>query len=227
MSSFRQLKKEVFDLLVGDDFPEALFRLSRLPGRQIVNPLFSFLYHTDETVRWHAVSAMGVVVAGLAHENMEAARVVMRRLIWNLNDESGGIGWGSPEAMGDTMARSKPLAREFSKILVSYVLPQGNFLEHGGLQRGVLWGLHRLGETDIELALPAVAFVRPFLRSEDPFHRGLATRFAGAVNDSGALPHLEKLLRDDSRISLYSDFRMVSHNVANLAAAAIAAIGRQ
>jgi HEAT repeat protein len=225
--SFRQLKKEVFDLLAGDDFPEALFRLSRLPGKQVVNPLFSFLHHTDETVRWHAVSAMGAVIAGLAHESMESARVVVRRLIWNLNDESGGIGWGSPEALGDIMARSNALAREFSKILVSYVMPHGNFLEHGSLQRGVLWGLHRLGETNAGLALPAAAFVRPFLRSDDPFHRGLAARFAGAVSDSGALPHLEKLLRDDTRITLYSDYRMISHNVANLAAEAIAAIGRQ
>lgn len=25
---------------------------------------------------------------------MDSARIVMRRLMWSLNDESGGIGWG-------------------------------------------------------------------------------------------------------------------------------------
>lgn len=222
--SFRQLKKEVFDLLVRDDFSNSLTRLSGLPGRQLVNPLFSFLFHADEIVRWHAVSAMGVVTAGLADKNMESARVIMRRLIWSLNDESGGIGWGSPEAMGDIMARSDLMAQEFSKILISYVLPHGNFLEHGVLQRGLLWGLHRLSEANPVLTCGAAPFVRSFLTSRDPLHRGLAACFAETVNDSSAIPYLEKLIRDDSLISLYTDFRMTSRKVASLAVSAIATI---
>jgi hypothetical protein len=221
---FRQLKKEVFNLLIRDDFPSSLVQFSRLPGRQVINPLFSFLYHADEIVRWHAVSAMGVVTAGLADKNMESARIIMRRLIWNLNDESGGIGWGSPETMGDIMARSDLMAREFSKILISYVLPHGNFLEHDILQRGLLWGLHRLSKADPGLTYSAAPFVRPFLTSRDPFHRGLAICFAETVRDSSAIPYLEKLIRDNTLISLYSDFRMTSHKMANLAVSAMAAI---
>ena len=222
--SFRQLKKEVFSLLIREDFSNTLARFSRMSGRKVVNPLFSFLYHADDIVRWHAVSAMGVVTAGLAEENMESARIIMRRLIWNLNDESGGIGWGSPEAMGDIFARSERLAREFSKILISYVLPHGNFLEHGVLQRGMLWGLHRLSEVNPLATYDAVPFVRPFLTSEDPFHRGLAACFSGTVHDPGAIPYLEKLIRDNSPISLYTNFRMTSHKVADLATTAIATI---
>ena len=61
---------------------------------------------------------MGALVFSLAEQDMESARVVMRRLMWNLNDESGGIGWGSPEAMGEIMARHSGLAEEYSKISV-------------------------------------------------------------------------------------------------------------
>ncbi|MEA3417440.1 MAG: hypothetical protein U9R02_15080 [Thermodesulfobacteriota bacterium] len=60
---------------------------------------------------------MGVVVSNLADHDMESARVIMRRLIWNLNDESGGIGWGSPEAMGEIMARNNRLALPFTHKL--------------------------------------------------------------------------------------------------------------
>ena len=221
---FRQLKKEVFNLLSHEDFSGSLTQLSHLPGKQVINPLFSFLYHADEIVRWHAVSAMGVVTAGLADKNKESARVIMRRLMWNLNDESGGIGWGSPEVMGDIMARSDMLAREFSKILISYVLPHGNFLEHGVLQRGLLWGLHRLSKEKPLLTRGATPFVRPFLTSPDPFHRGLAVCFAESAGDAKALPYLEKLTRDETLISLYTDFSMSSHKVANLAVSAITAI---
>jgi len=221
---FRQLKKDVFKLLILEDFPEALTRISRLPEKQVINPLFSFLYHGDEIVRWHAVSAMGVVTAGLADKNMESARVIMRRLIWNLNDESGGIGWGSPEAMGDIMARSRPIAREFSKILISYALPHGNYLEHGILQRGLLWGLQRLSRAKPVLTHDAAPYIRPFLTSEDPYHKGLAICFAETVNDTNAIPDLEKLIRDDTPISLYKDFQMTTHKVSSLARSAIATI---
>ncbi|MFO7972539.1 MAG: hypothetical protein R6U40_12400 [Desulfobacterales bacterium] len=37
---------------------------------------------------------MGTLVPGLAEQNMESARFVIHCLIWNLNDESGGIGRG-------------------------------------------------------------------------------------------------------------------------------------
>ena len=167
---------------------------------------------------------MGVVTAGLADKNMESARVIMRRLIWNLNDESGGIGWGSPEAMGDIMARSQLIAREFSKILISYALPHGNYLEHGILQRGLLWGLQRLSKANPLLTQGAASFIRPFLTSEDPYHRGLAICFAETVNDTNAIPELEKLYRDDMLISLYNDFHMSIHKVSSLARSAIAAI---
>ena len=225
--SFRQLKKEVFKLLTRDDFSNSLVQLSRLPERQVVNPLFSFFYHADEIVRWHAVSAMGVITAGLADKNMESARIIMRRLMWNLNDESGGIGWGSPEAMGDIMARSDRMAREFSNILISYVLPHGNFLEHGILQRGLLWGLLRLSKANPGLTYGAAPFVRPFLTSKDPFHRGLAICFAETVGDADAIPCLESLIRDNTLISLYIDFRMTSYKLDDLAASAMATIEQE
>jgi len=96
----------------------------------VINPLFSFLYNNDEQVRWRTVTAFGAVVAKLADEDMEAARIIMRRLMWNLNDESGGIGWGSPEAMGETLARHEGLAKEYARILLSYARQDGNYLEH-------------------------------------------------------------------------------------------------
>ncbi len=111
-TSGRQLKRNVLKLLQQDSPDQCISELHRLPARKVVNPLFSFLCSLDELVKWRAVSAMGAVLANLAESNLESARVVMRRFIWQLNDESGGIGWGCPEAMGDTMARSRRLAEE-------------------------------------------------------------------------------------------------------------------
>ena len=140
----RQLKRIVFELLQLPDLRRSVEQISRFPFRQVVNPLFSFLYSLDEPIKWRAVSVMGAVIARSAEENMESARIVMRRFIWNLNDESGGIGWGSPESMGEAMALNLSLADQYASILLSYINPDGNYLEHEDLQPGVLWGIGRL-----------------------------------------------------------------------------------
>ncbi|NTV33768.1 MAG: hypothetical protein HGA50_10810, partial [Deltaproteobacteria bacterium] len=100
----RSLKKKLFELLSQGDLDKALVETGRLPPRQIINPLLSFIQSGNEKVKWGAVKATGQVVSRLAESDLEAARVIMRRLMWTLNDESGGIGWGSPEAMGEILA---------------------------------------------------------------------------------------------------------------------------
>ena len=158
-------------LLRTEDIQAALAEIRQIPGRQAVNPLFSFFYSTDEMLRWRAITAMGVVVGQLADSHMESARVIMRRLMWNLNDESGGIGWGSPEAMGEITAVHPMLAMEFHRILISYVDPSGNYLEHPGLQRGAVWGMGRLAHARPDLAQPAAGLLPAFFNASDPYLR--------------------------------------------------------
>ena len=90
----RNFKRKVLDLLKAEDFTEALELLCELPPRRTINPLFLSFCNPDQKIRWRAITATGAVVANLAEKDMESARIVMRRIIWNLNDESGGIGWG-------------------------------------------------------------------------------------------------------------------------------------
>jgi HEAT repeat protein len=213
----RQLKKEIFKRLSGSNIRASLEHLEAIPARKAVNPLFSFLYHTDPVIRWHAVSAMGHVVANLAEKDPESARVIMRRMIWNLNDESGGIGWGSPEAMGDSMAGHNRLASEYNRILVSYIRPDGNFLEHPQLQKGLLWGLARLASVHPEQVKDAGPFLLPFLESPDPEHRGLAVLAAQSLLEKSLFTALEHLADDRSEITLYWHLNFRQRLVSELA----------
>ena len=192
----RQIKKEMLELLSCKDFEKGLEKIIQLPARQVINSLFSFLYNRDELIKWRAITAMGAVVSNLADHDMESARVIMRRLIWNLNDESGGIGWGSPEAMGEIMARNNRLAQEYAHILVSYINPDGNYLEHETLQRGVLWGIGRLAHEYPQLIKDSVSFLRPFMESEDANLRGLAA-WTAVLFDCKTTNRLLKQLEND------------------------------
>lgn len=209
----RQLKKETLELLSHKDFEKSLEKIRQLPARQVVNPLFSFFYNSDELVKWRAVAAMGAVVSNLADHDMESARVIMRRLIWNLNDESGGIGWGSPEAMGEIMARHGRLAGEYHKILISYIMPDGNYLEHEILQRGVLWGIGRLAHARPHLVKNFADLLCPYMESPDPILRGLAAWAAKPICTKRTESFLSRLGDDNSKIKIFVNNSLVEHTV--------------
>ena len=220
-TSGRQLKRNVLKLLQQGSPDRCISELHRLPARKVVNPLFSFLCSLDELVKWRAVSAMGAVLANLAESNLESARVVMRRFIWQLNDESGGIGWGCPEAMGDTMARSKRLAEEYGGILISYIRPEGNFLEHEMLQRGAIWGVGRLAHHRPELFKGCAHLLIPYLQSKDSVLRGLAVWATIPVADEPIISLLKQLSKDRSRFSLYGDWQLSEYEIGQIAGDAV------
>ena len=140
----RKLKRRMHELLCMADENRAMEEISLMAPEKAVNALFTYIQNTSESVKWRAVRAMGRVVSGMAQSRPERARVIMRRLMWSLNDESGGIGWGAPEAMGEIMARNRNMAREYRNILLSYINPQGNYLEYAPLRKGAEWAVDRV-----------------------------------------------------------------------------------
>jgi hypothetical protein len=177
--------------------------MEKIPMKEAIfkkRNLFSELCSQDEFVKWSAVRNMGIWASELAENNLEAARNLMRRFMWQLNEESGSIGWGIPEAMGEVMARHEGLALEFSSILVSYIREDGNFLEFEPLQRGALWGIGRLAEVRPQIfrSLQISPYLIPFLSSPDAAVRGLAAWVAGLIKAREAEKPIEKLLDDDT-----------------------------
>jgi HEAT repeat protein len=196
------VKREVCRLLGCSDL-DVERGWARLPALKTVNALFSFLYSTDPQVKWCAVQAMGKAGARLADEDLEAARNVVRRLMWSLNDESGGIGWGAGEAMGEILARHDDLAREYTQILLSYARSDGNLLDNDGLLQGVLWGLTRVAEVRPELLSDAARHITMHLQSSDASIRALAVDLLGLLGDASARDRLAELAADRSEVTLF------------------------
>jgi len=216
--SQRGSKKEVLALLAVAGLPDLLARLADFPPEKLLNPLFSGIYSAKQQTRWNAVSAMGVTVARLAEQDMEAARIVMRRFMWNLNDESGGIGWGTPETMAECLVRHEDLAREYTHILVAFMREDGFYLELPALQQGLMWGIGRLAGVRPELLRQwqAAKYLFPYLTSEDRIVQTLAARALGRLEASEALPALAVLAGEDFTFSLYEDGRLRTAAAAEL-----------
>lgn len=147
----RSIKRYVLKQLEKNNLDEIFHSLEQYPEHLVLSPLFSALYSSHEQVRWNAVCCFGTIVTRLAEENIEDARTIMRRFLWSLNDESGGIGWGAPESMAEIMCHCRQLRLEYLHMLISYMredgdelFQDGNYLELPMLQRGLLWGVGRL-----------------------------------------------------------------------------------
>jgi len=226
----RKIKKQVLALLVKGDLAKSRKELEKYDEHGLVNPLFSALYRPEEILRWHTVTIFGEVLARLADKDMEAARIIMRRYIWSLNDESGGIGWGAPEAMAEAMFHHDRLCDEYVHMLISYIRSDGplehqdgNFLELPALQRGLLWGIGRLAEKRAPLLLQkkVVPDLFPYLASEDFTVRGLAARALGLLGTNIPDDSLEELLDDERSVRFYHDGEISVLTVSTLAATAV------
>jgi HEAT repeat protein len=230
----RAIKQQVLGFLQQDDLAGIETELALFQEKEVVNALFFGICHPDERIRWHAISAMGGAVARLAEQDMEEGRVILRRMLWSLNDESGGIGWGAPEAMSEIMCRHEGLADEYVHMLISYMRPDGeeecqdgNFLEHEMLQQGLMWAVGRLAQCRKELLLArGVEYdLSPYLESPDATVRGLAARAIGLLGRTEGTERqrrLRDLVKNDQRpVRLYDQGNFSTVSVAELAALAL------
>ena len=222
----RQLKNEVVALLQRSNLAEILPQLHNYPAHSLLNSLFMALCHPIERVRWNAVLCFGRLVPGIAEKDPEAARIVMRRFLWSLNDESGGIGWGAPEAMAEIMCHSSMLRHEYLHMLLSYMredgenlFEDGNYLELPLLQRGLLWGVGRLCQEHRNEMLThgIIEEVRAYLRSEDRYVIGLALWCLGLLGVAAEVDDLQCFVKYKEKLHFFLDNEIKEISIAEFA----------
>lgn len=154
-----------------EDWLACLARLEERPAREIVNPLLACLPLGGRSTR-RAAAALGRAVARMAGEDsLEAARNMVRRLMWQMNEESGNIGWGVPEAFAEILACHPRLAEEFHRILLSYIRKtdkDDNYCDHAVLRRSCFRAAGRLAQARPELAATGRDALVAGLSDEDP-----------------------------------------------------------
>lgn len=214
----RKTKKKVGEILLEPCRKTAMEKLELIADEQLVGHFFSHFYHKDELIKFRSIAAMGQLGLRVGQKNMEKARIILRRIMWNLNDESGGIGWGSPEAMGEILYQSPELALEFKSILFSYLDPEGNYIEHEALQRGVLWGIGTyLASSPSDLNKKTQGLLYGYLHSSDPIKRGYAVR--ALINakcfDCSLVP--ETIITDNNRIDIFVNWNFIATRISDIA----------
>ncbi len=219
MSKRQEIKPIINRLLEQPDYSKALLDASALPLKLTINAMIPKVLETEPRLKWHAVTITGNLIGKLGRDSIEDARIIIRRLLWNLTEESGGCPIGTPELIGEALANNKTLAREYINLLISMIIPEGNYLEFELLLCGVIWGIGRVAGVNPELTKEAVPYLKSFLNSENPVLRGYscwALKKIGVVFNGDAL-EINCAINDDSLVDLYSDNKFYKYKVSTLA----------
>lgn len=195
MANLARAKRELKGHLEREDWHSHLDQIAA-GGMANVGALFSFLLLKPEIMH-RAAAALGLTVARIYEQNPEAGRNIIRRFMWQMNEESANIGWGIPAAFAEALAASRPLAESYARILVSYIMDLGfddNYCDHDILRRTCYWAVGRIAPFRPQDAEKSRPWLIRGLADQDSVCRGMAAwALAQMPPDLMDAPALKKL----------------------------------
>ena len=211
-------RREVITLLEKKQY-DALVRLS-FSERKILSILISLSYDKENPVSWRAIESIGLITKETAKTNPELVRNIAGRLLWMIRDESGGIGWSSPEILGEIVRNNPELCSDIAPIIVS-------FHEEKMLSAGVLKAIGRIGMINTGFIEYAVPVVLSYLNNPDPVLRGFAAWSLGEIGTAESLNELQKLINDNNVLLFYEDGELREKTVGEIAAKSIEKLSKK
>lgn len=139
-----EMRKIILQALESNDL-ETVVSLA-LKSRKALSLLVRMAYDKETLVGWRAIKAAGLVAKALAKIDHEFLRITIRKLLWSLSDESGGIGWSAPELIGEIVS-SDPASFADIVPLIAEVYD----IEEETFRPGVVYALARIAEVSPEL----------------------------------------------------------------------------
>lgn len=214
-----RLQKQLRQLLIEEDY-QAIAELAAA-NRRVLSYLTALTYEPDRLLVWRAIEAIGLAAARVADaDDPEVVRVHLRRYQWLLNDESGGIGWHFPEAMGSILYRRPRQFAEFIPIVVSLFEMEEEDVR--AFRPGILWAVGRIAQVMPERVERTIPRVIPCLDDPHPQTRGMAAWCLGQLQATDPLAGRDDLRQDESPVEIFRDGQLVQTTVAALTEEALA-----
>ena len=145
--------------LLNDEDYDALAAAAGTNLWPVLRYLVGRLCSADQAEKWRAVRALGRLTRDPTLVPSRPVEELLRRFLWALNDESGAVPFGIPEALAEVVAGRSELHARYIPIFGSY-LDSDDLRQVGVIEQGVIWGLGRLGNAVAEYAPHAVEALR-------------------------------------------------------------------
>lgn len=174
---------------------EEIVRLALL-DRRVLRTLLGLLYDADDYVHWLAIDAIGRAAGAIAAGDPDKARELIRRLLWALNEESGGTPWGATGAAGAIVAARPDLFAGY----LSMICP---FHDDVSIYPEFIWSLAAVGRTRPDLTAEYGPFLRAASDHGQAVVRGYAAWCLGMLRPAGAGAALAARLNDAAEADVY------------------------
>lgn len=206
------LKDKIISVLEGREY-DSLFDLwsENNRTRRII---ISLTYDKQKILAWRAIEGIGILSKAMSAQQPQAVRNLVGNLLWMIRDESGGIGWSSPEMLGEIVRNNPVLCADIAPIIVF-------FHDEEPLLPGILWAFGRIGELHKELMLPSVKEIMPYLDHTSPIIRGLTVWALGKTVAHGSIAKLKDMTADSGLLTIYNNNRLIKTTVGSIALNAI------
>ncbi|MFG1690866.1 DVU0298 family protein [Gemmatimonadota bacterium] len=212
--AFKPLKKTVRDLLEQGEIDRvAEMAVSK---RRVLGSLVSLSFDSDPEIAWRAIEASGASARLIVRKDPNTINEHLRRILWLVTEESGGICWHAPELMAEILAQLPGQFTDYVPIAASFLVTlEEEDLEH--FRPGALWAIGRLGELAREQHSELVPAVAAALENPDPQARGMAVWCLGQIERPDLLSDRPELLTDDGPVDLYQERTLSRTTVGELA----------
>jgi len=165
--------------------------------RRLLVPLLGILTEPRDLVRWRAIEVLGQVTAHDAREDPDRAKETVRRLLWSMNEESGGNLRHGPEALGEILACVPALAEEYLGMLVALA-------DEVFFRPAVMWGVARIAVTHSSLVAEYKETLDNAVRDSAPYVRLWAAVALRALGLPPEAPELASVVADATPVEFYS-----------------------
>lgn len=202
------IKKRLKAYLENNEY-EAVISLS-LQDKSVLRWLISLSYDKEDVISWRAMEAMGKVARAMTPERIDVVRDVIRRLLWSMGEESGGIGWSAAELLGEIIVSNPEKFADIIPIVWS-------FREEDMFRAGVVRAMWRIGSVSQEKISFVFEDVEPLLCDNDPQVRAYGFLLASLSNDKLFVSSAcDRLKNDESYIMLYRNGELTGTTIAKL-----------
>ena len=164
MSTQLALKQRLVNALEAND--DEAVRTLALQSRKVFSVLVRLAYDKTTLIGWRSIRATGHVATLYVKNNYTFLRDAIRKLLWSLSDESGGIGWSAPEILGEIVS-ADPVKMSDVIPLIADIFS----IDERVFRPGVLYALKRISETEPESVVPYVRLAIRGLIEDDPIAR--------------------------------------------------------
>ncbi|HMK59773.1 MAG TPA: hypothetical protein VK452_01340 [Dissulfurispiraceae bacterium] len=189
--------------------PDAIGKIA-VKDKNVIKWLISFSYDKEGVMTWRAIEAMGYVAKELGAARQDILRDAVRKLLWSMGDESGGIGWSAPEFLGEIVRRVPDSFSDLVPILWSN-------REEASFRPGVVWAMIRIAEVRPNLPDIAAGELSELAEDPSPTVRGYTAVLAKLIHSDCKNEILLKLSEDLDTLFYFRNGELNSVTVAELA----------